>query len=275
MMEPESIIRQTYYLLQTEYADMMDQLAFADVRIGPNLTAVCLSDGSYGVASTSTDPHFHSAKDKRDFGPFTPTQIKGQKLQALFETETASQLKNTLKLAALNALSGRLLSSGKYRVLEHTDPIDLIQIKPDMHIAMVGAFQSYIRKISETQARLTVLELDENALGESQKAFFAPAAEYPRVIPEADVVIITGLTLVNNTLSGLLSAVAPGTKVIVTGPSSSLIPDVLFANKVCYIGAVRVTNGPRLMEVAGEGGEGYHLFTYCADKICIVKNGGQ
>ena len=78
------------------------------------------------------------------------------------------------------------------------------------------------------------------------------------------------LTLVNNTIDGLLSAISPDALVIVTGPSSSLIPDVLFQNKVNIIGATKITNPEILFNIVSECGAGFHSFKYCAAKICII-----
>ena len=75
----------------------------------------------------------------------------------------------------------------------------------------------------------------------------------------------------NNTIDELLGSVGAGTQVIVTGPSGSIIPDILFDNKVTIIGAVRITDPDILFRIAGEGGTGYHLFEYGAQKICILK----
>ncbi|MBK7711175.1 MAG: hypothetical protein IPJ37_09670 [Bacteroidales bacterium] len=45
----------------------------------------------------------------------------------------------------------------------------------------------------------------------------------------------------------------------------------MFENKVNIIGAVRITKPEVLFNIVSEGGTGYHLFEYCAQKICILK----
>ena len=109
------------------------------------------------------------------------------------------------------------------------------------------------------------------AFNEEDKKYFVPASDYSKILPISDIVIITGLTLVNDTLDDLLKAIKPEAQTIVTGPSSSLIPDVLFANNVKIIGAVKITNPELMLKVVSEAGAGYHLFEYCAQKICILK----
>jgi uncharacterized protein (DUF4213/DUF364 family) len=117
---------------------------------------------------------------------------------------------------------------------------------------------------------LFVLELNRNAMTEESMKYYVPAEDYGKVIPESDVVIITGLTLVNNTIDGLLSVIRPETRVIVTGPSSSIIPDILFENNVSIIGATKIEKPDLLFRIVSEFGTGYHLFRYCARKTCIV-----
>jgi uncharacterized protein (DUF4213/DUF364 family) len=95
------------------------------------------------------------------------------------------------------------------------------------------------------------------------------------ILPHSDITIITGQTIVNRTIDDILSAITPGTDVVVTGPSSNLLPDVLFANKVRIIGAVRILDPALLFDLAGEGGTGYHLFEYsAAAKISIIRDNG-
>ena len=112
--------------------------------------------------------------------------------------------------------------------------------------------------------------MNEEALGQEYRKFYIPADEYKSILPASDIVIITGQTLVNKTIDDLLEAISPGTLVIVTGPSSSILPDILFENKVSIIGAVRITKPEILFDIVSEGGTGFHLFEYCARKICIL-----
>lgn len=265
------IIDQTYNLLRTRYKDEIEPLTIADIRVGAYLTAIRLSDNSCGTASTLEDDHPFCAKADRDFGDFTPLKIKGKKVLELFETAKESTLISSLKTAVLSAISSKIISSGRYRIIEDADPLQLLNLSQQKTITIVGAFQSYIKNISATKNRLFVLEMNENAFREDQKKFFVPADKYKEVIPLSDVVIITGQTLVNGTIDDLLSAVTPGTEVIVTGPSGSIVPDILFENKVNMIGAIKITDPEVLFEIVGEAGLGYHLFEYCARKICIIK----
>jgi uncharacterized protein (DUF4213/DUF364 family) len=212
----------------------------------------------------------HCDKKNRDYGDFSPLKIIGQNVINLFETNKNSRLIDTLKIAVLNAISSKLITTSEYKIIENSDPIELIDLHSNKTITVVGAFQTYIQKISENNNKLYVLELNENMISEEHKKYYIPAEKYPDILPSSDIVIITGLTLVNNTIDGLLASVSPHTQVIVTGPSSSIIPDVLFENKVSIIGATRITDPDLLFSIVGEAGAGFHLFRYCAQKISIL-----
>jgi len=264
------IIEQTYKLLTSQYSERLQNLTITDVRIGLFLSAVHLSDGSYGFTSTIIDSLPNCSKEKRDFGEFTPLNIKGQKVSYLFDIQKESNTVSMLRNAVLNAVSSDIIASGNYNIIPDRDPIDLLDLTPYKTITLVGAFQSYIRRLSETGNKLYVLELNEKALTDGQKQFYVPANEYKRVLPVSDIVILTGLSLVNRTMDDLLSEISPESVTVVSGPSGSVIPDIMFENNVDIIGATRITNPQRLFDLVSEGGAGYHLFRYCAQKICIL-----
>lgn len=269
------IIEQTYDLLKSKYLSRFENLEISDIRIGVYLTAVQLSDYSIGTASTLTEDHPYCSKSLRDFGDFTPLKIKGQKIMNLLESQKKSPVISSLKIAVLNAISSKIISSGNYKIIENCDPVQLLDLNREKTITIVGAFQSYISKISETSNRLFVVEMNENALHSDQKKYFVPSSEYNKVIPVSDIVIITGQTLVNGTIDDILSVISLGSQVIVTGPSVNILPDILFENGVSIIGATRIASPEILFDIVSEGGMGFHLFEYCARKICILKGDGR
>jgi len=268
------IFEQTYDLIRRNH-NMVSNLVIEDVRIGKYLTAVRLSDDSFGTSATLSDDMPVCAKAGRDFGDFTPLKIKGQKVSAILETSKGSGLVFSLKTAVLSAISSEIIRTGEYNIAEDYDPVEMLQFTPGDNVAIVGGFQTYIRKISQTGCRLTVLEKNEHCLTADQKVYYLPAEEYKNVLPYAGIVIITGQTIVNRTIDDLLSAVSPAARVVITGPSCNIIPDILFANKVSMVGAVKILRPDLLFDLVCEGGMGYHLFEYsAARKICIINENG-
>jgi uncharacterized protein (DUF4213/DUF364 family) len=248
----------------------LNSLFITKVLFGLRLTAVQLSDGSYGIASTIDDSNPFPCKKGRDFGDFSPSKYSGQRVSDLFVTEKSSGLIETLKIAVLNAISSNLREKSAHNIIEDKDPIDLIDLNSEKKVTIVGAFKSYIELIESSNSYLRVLELQEDAFSEQHKKYYVPAEKYPEIIPDSDIVVITGLTLVNNTIDGLLEAVKQGTTVVVTGPSANIVPEILFRNKVNIIGATRLTDVDLLFKLVSESAAAYHIFKYCAKKICIL-----
>jgi uncharacterized protein len=266
------IINKTIEFLKSRHLNKWDGLSLADVRMGLYLTAVKLSDGSAGVASTMPCLEKQCKKENRRYDAFSPLQIKGRKVADMFAETKGNHMMESLRMATLNALSSHHITNGKHTVHKHTDPIDLLDLGSRKKIVIVGAFQSYIRKVLATGNTLHVLELDRDALTSEQQCLYVPAADAHSVIPAADIVIMTGMTLVNHTLDGLLELLTDRQQVVVTGPSSSIVPDVLFAHKVDIIGATLITDPGKLLDLVSEAGAGYHLFHYCAEKVSIVRS---
>lgn len=264
------ITEETYKFLCARQKDYIDSLLIEEVRIGIYLTAVRLSDGSMGIAATLPDCNPFPGKTERDFSDFSPLMIRGRSVTQLLGQQKDSGIILTLKTAALNAISSKIINSGGYNIIENCDPLDFVSLNEGKVITIVGAFQSYIRKIAGGSDRLHVLELNENALSAEYRKFYVPAGDYAKVLPGSDLVIITGNAIVNNTIDGLLAAIPAGAFVIVTGPSASIVPDVLFSRNVAVVGAVRITKPELVFSIVAEGGTGYHLHRYCAQKICIL-----
>jgi uncharacterized protein len=264
------ILQQTCELLQKDHSDLWNSVQITDARVGVYMTAVVLSDGSAGVAATDLDPRAPGPRKDRYFGPFSPGMINGCALSQLFETDLPTRTASPLRLAAMNALSSSVMARGNYNIRENADPMELLDLSGKKNITIVGAFQSYIRKLSAMPHRLRVLELNEDALDDDQKQYYVPAENYAATFRTSDIIIITGFTLVNGTIDSLLESIPPGRQVVVVGPSGNLLPEVLFSKGVNIIGATRITNPSKLLEVVSQGGTGFHLFRYCAQKICIL-----
>jgi uncharacterized protein (DUF4213/DUF364 family) len=242
------------------------------IVFGLRLTAVELSDGSVGTSSTIDDVGRVPAKKDRDFDEFSPSKFVGKSVADLFGTEKNIGLIYTAKIAVLNAISSKSLRDSGYRIIYDADPIDLLEFSHGDKVTLVGAFKSYINLLTGKNVKLRVLELDEEALIGDDKKYYVPAEKYSEVIPDSDIVIITGLSLVNNTIDGLLDAVKAGTKLVITGPSAGILPQILFKKGVNIIGATEVLDSEMLFTLVSEAAAGYHLFKYCARKICILND---
>ena len=146
--------------------------------------------------------------------------------------------------AALNALLGaRLRGAGPPLGAENGLDV-LAEQGAGRRLAVVGHFP-HLPRIRARAAESWVLELRPE--GDD-----LPAAAAPEVLPRADVVGITGSTLANGTLEGLLALCRPDAVVVLIGPTTPLSP-LLFDHGVDVLcGTLVVDPEPLLEGLTGE-----------------------
>jgi uncharacterized protein len=111
-------------------------------------------------------------------------------------------------------------------------------------VAMVGHFPS-VPRLRALVGRLDVLEMHPLP-GDY------PAEAASEVIPQADVVAITGMTLINGTAEGLLKLCPPKALVIMMGPSTLLSP-ILFEYGIDLLGGSVVEKIDPVLRGVDEG----------------------
>jgi uncharacterized protein (DUF4213/DUF364 family) len=264
------IIEKTYDLIRSRYGDRFYDVVIKHVVAGIYFTAVELSSGYCGLASSDLNSLDCSSHNRsRGYGEFTPGNFSGLKVAGLFNLSESSCSVKTLQLAVMNALSAELTVEPAYKVTENLDPFDLLDLTMGKRVCLVGAFLSYMQKIATANCALQIVELNEAAVPDEYKTYLVPSALAAKAISESEIVIITGASLANNTLDKLLEMIPLKTQVVLVGPTSSLLPDVLFAHGVDIMGAIRITDASKMLQLVAEGAAGFHLYHYCATKICI------
>lgn len=183
----------------------------ASVTIGLHWTAVVIDmagERRCGLASTLMGNRPHGEVDVPMAGKLE--QMSGRELAALAATDNLTL--RSIGVAAINALLLPLPERWVERNAEHV----IIEAGREKTVALVGHFP-FIANVRAQVGRLFVLEQNPGP-GE----FPAEAAD--EVVPQADVLAITSMTLLNGTLDGLLALRRPGTRVLLLGPSTPLHP---------------------------------------------------
>jgi uncharacterized protein (DUF4213/DUF364 family) len=152
------------------------------------------------------------------------------------------------------------------------DAQDAVNMPAEKSVAVVGAFVPTLRALKNRGGTWWVIEQDPKTLKEDELDHFIPAERSTEIIGQADVLIITGVTLVNHTLEGILNAAGPDAEIAVMGPTASLLPEPIFERGVRIVGGVKVTHPDELLDVLAAGGSGYHFFDKLADRIVIQKH---
>ena len=114
-----------------------------------------------------------------------------------------------------------------------------------------------------------MVEQDPETLKGDELDHYVPADDAAAVIGRADMIVITGVTLLNGTLEPLLARARKSADIIVVGPTASMLPEPLFERGVGLIGGVWVKQADALLDVLASGGSGHHFFDSLADRIVI------
>lgn len=177
------------------------------VVIGPHITAVRAGEGC-GLASTQYGGEKpHTLPSVRSAG-----ELSGKDLKVLAKMVFSDRpMEAGVGMAAINA--GLFPESLN---LSDRNGFELLKEKAaGRALVMVGGFR-FARKAAEVAKDCKVLELSP---GEGE----LPASEAERVIPEADVVAITGSAFSNRTIEDLLR-LSRDKWVMVLGPTTPLSP---------------------------------------------------
>lgn len=275
-MTDNIILRETIRQVERVLEDKLDRLTVERAVLGLFFSGVKLSDGHGGLCFTPIKeipaavccPS--SAKEMPLSGKLAGRPVR-EYLDDLF---IGNILKKTLGIAVLNALSAscwELMSDKGYELVTGVDAFDEIEIIPDRKAVVVGALIPIMKKLIKANADFHVLEMDAKTLKPHEMVYYAPADQAAKYVPDADLLVITGTTLLNDTLTGLLSMSKPGAQVIVTGPTASMLPDAFFKYGVKVLGGVLVTKPDELLDIISEAGSGYHFFGKSAERLIIKK----
>lgn len=112
-------------------------------------------------------------------------------------------------------------------------------------VALVGHFP-FVPRLRERVGHLSVLELRPR--GDDLKADAAPD-----VIPQADVVALTSLTLLNRSFDDLVRLCHPEALVLLLGPTTPLSP-ILFDYGVHILSGAITENVDSVLNTVGQGG---------------------
>ncbi len=253
-----------------------DRISIERVTIGLFFTGVKLSSGAAGAAATPLRliPEAVCCPSSAMAMPF-PGKLRGRRaMDLLKETEAQSPIRRAVGIAVLNALAEMcwdLRPDPAVKLRSGVDAFDAAGIRPGDNVVVVGAFVPFLRALKQAGQTFTILEIDSRTLKPDEMKYFRPAEQAAAVVPSADVVLMTGTTLLNDTLEGLLALCRRDARVVVVGPTVSLLPAAYLRRGADVLGGVRVTSPVEFLDVLSEGGSGYHFLGRSAEKVVLVR----
>lgn len=275
-MQTEPILTETIARIRDILGADLDRITVERAVIGLFFTGVKLDTGVTGACATPlrSIPDAVCCPSSAMAMPF-PGKLRGRLARDLLrETAAPSGIRRAVGVAAMNALADMCWDRSAPAGVDlrtGVDAYDAAEIRPGENVVVVGAFVPFLKSLKRAHQRFTVLEMDSATLKPDELPYFRPADEAGSVVPDADVVLITGTTLLNNTLENLLVLCRPEARVVLVGPTVGLVPDAFLRRGVDVLGGVRVTAPDAFLEVLTEGGSGYHFFGRSAEKVVLVR----
>lgn len=187
-----------------------------DIIIGTSLIGVELSDGTVGVS--------YILGDARQVGCSTfslLSDICGKPAYdiAKWTLSGNSNFERSVAAAVLSAASNDL------NLPEDVDP-DIpfgLEIHPTDTVAMVGYIKSIVNAVEPLCKRLIIFDEGLTARGGSE--LVVATKDQPLLIPNCDIVLISGTATINGTVDELLEMCTGAREVILVGPSTPMFPE--------------------------------------------------
>jgi len=188
-----------------------------------------------GLSSTFRDEGPSHDRGVKDVGNLTQKTA----LELAEYAKSDSLLEASIGMATINSL----IDIDESKCIEKNAFEIILEKGTDKNVAIIGHFP-WIPKLRGKLKNLWVLEqrLREGDL---------PAQEADRILPECDVVGITGTSFINHTLESLL-ALCKRAFVVLIGPTTPLSP-ILFDYGIDAICGTKVTDTDRVIRSISEG----------------------
>src|SRR5262249_14743851 len=274
--EDKSILQETIATIPEILGRELDSITVERAVVGLFFTGVKLSNGIAGACATpiKTIPEAVCCPSSAMAMPF-PDKLRGRPAFDLArEALGENGIRRATGIAAMNALADHCWRRRPHPEAElrlAVDAFDATEMRPGDNVVVVGAFVPFLRELKRRRQPFLVLEQDPATLKPEELPFLRPAEEAATVVPEVDVLLITGTTLINDTLEELLALAKPAALVTMVGPTVSLLPDAFLRRGADILGTVHITDPDAFLDMLAEGGSGYHFLGRTAQKVVLVR----
>lgn len=271
------ILQETVASLQNALGPEMAALRVERAVIGLFFSGVKLSNGVGGICFTPVKDIPESVCCPTSAAAIPAAgKLKNKPVSFYLEgLQSGKPLKKALAIAVLNALSATLWRRQPpqgYRLIYGRDPLDDAIVPDEARVVVVGALAPYLKMLKARGKPFSILEKDPRTLKHDELPYYVEPAGAIASIAAADWLIVTGTTLINDTLEDILAATKTGTEIIVVGPTASMLPGAFFRRGVRAVGGIIATHADALLDLLAEAGSGYHFFGASAEKVIIRRD---
>ncbi len=281
-MEPaqnlqDDILMETVTHLSAILGPEMDDLKVERAVIGIFFSGVKLSNGEGGICFTPVKeiPEAVCCPSSARAMPNSGRLAGKPVTEYINRLQRGGPLHRALGIAVLNALSSTCWSRNpptQYNLKEGVDPIENRAISDDAVVVVIGALIPYIRMLKRRGRPFFILEKDARTLRMDEMKYYRPQEKARESIASADLLIITGTTLINGTLEDILGQMRHRAEAVLVGPTASMLPEAFFRRGIDAIGGIKVTDPDKLLDTLSEAGSGYHFYGKSAERLVIDRD---
>ena len=239
-------------IIESLLANISEDAPVRSVLVGAHWTVVCSRYCGLGATLIGNHPHGHM--QVRDVG-----SLHKKSARELAEyADSTDILEASIGVAAINSL----LYVDESLAVEINASEVLASRGCGKNVALIGHFP-FIPQLRQAVKQLWVIEQRP-----AEDEYPAEAAS--QLLPQAEVVAITGSALINHTLDSLLDLVQPGATVMILGPSTPLSP-LLFDYGATILSGTHVVDEAAVLRTVGQGAvfrqvDGVKLLTLTHEK---------
>ena len=243
--------------------------------VGLFFTGVKLSAGPAGTCATPRD-----AAPGDICCPISAHRVAFRRLagrpaaELMQDALSDNGLARAVGIATLNALADlcwQRRSHPDVDLLPNADAFEATGVHAGDQVVLVGAFIPFLKELKRRGLSYLVLERGTAMLKPEELPFYRPADQASEVVPAADVLLVTGSTLLTDTLEDLLALARPDARVTVVGPTVGMLPDAFLARGASILGSVRITEPDAFLDLIAEGGSAPHFLGGVAEKIVFAR----
>ncbi len=212
--------------------------AVVDARVGLSYTGVLLDDQSLGLAYSFREEATECCEVVDKAG-----ELEGGAWELAKIALSPRAVDSSVGIATLNAVFNRDIKG------EEGDILDFLDLKKSDKVGMVGNFRPVLERMGKNIPELYIFERrpqDEEGV--------YPDWAVEQLLPEVDVAIITGTTVVNKTIDRLLELSKNAREIAILGPSTPMAPEVFRKRGVTLLSGMVVEDVEKALKIVSQGG---------------------
>ena len=205
-----------------------------------NFSAIVLEDSTIGLIFINLNPAVKQKFKSEDF-----SELKKKNVVQLARSFNSKDLfEKSLGLGCINAISQFIFKRADFNLNFTSDSLGLLNIKHNDIVGMVGFFPPLVKLIEKIGSKLIIIEKKEDLVQETNS--WTVTLE-PNKLKKCNKVLITGTTVLNETIDDILQYCTNATQASIIGPTASFLPDPIFDRGINILGGAFVVDSDSLI----------------------------